>query len=199
MVEPWHRPPIPTVGDASINDTYIGVGRVLSKWEEIELELSHLHSCFLGQPYTVQAIRTYGAGRIFNERIALVRRAADAYFVQVCDQSIEGDFDQLQHRCIGFSARRNDIAHGIVNAMNTVDKVNLATGMVDIYGSEWAVFPPYYDPKRHREDDLGMVEFGYTVDDMMQLIRHLNDLHTDLRAFGEKHFGGFAAPPLIRP
>jgi hypothetical protein len=39
MSNPWDRQPLPSAGNADPNDIYNGVGRVLSQWEIVELQL----------------------------------------------------------------------------------------------------------------------------------------------------------------
>jgi hypothetical protein len=47
MQNPWDRPPLPSAGNADPNDIYIGVGRVLSQWEIVELQLGYLYTAFI--------------------------------------------------------------------------------------------------------------------------------------------------------
>src|SRR4051812_34554162 len=114
MANPWDRPPIPTTGDADDNATYAGVGRVLTQWEEVEVTLSQLYVSFSGRGKDLTIQREYGSGTIFRERIAKVVTVSHGYFCAKPSQAQEGEFEQLVAKCMGFSARRNDVAHGIV-------------------------------------------------------------------------------------
>jgi hypothetical protein len=111
MSNPWDVPPLPIVGDADIMTTYAGVGIVLSAWEEIELSLSQFYSFMVGRPYHIDAMREYGRGTIFRERMKIL---VDETHIRLCCQTQEGEFDKIAEECIGFSNRRNDVAHGIV-------------------------------------------------------------------------------------
>src|SRR3954447_18571165 len=95
-------PPIPTKGDENNDSTYSAVGRVLTQWERVEVELAHLYACFKGQPTnSLNQIREYGSGTIFRERAQKLADAAHSYFRAKCCQHHEGDFDALMRRCLG--------------------------------------------------------------------------------------------------
>jgi hypothetical protein len=73
----WDAPPIPQHGDLDENSTYAGVGRVLSGWEAMEAELSHLYAAFVGKFHQAEAYREYGAGgQIFANRMLTLRTSA---------------------------------------------------------------------------------------------------------------------------
>ena len=46
MANPWDAPPLPNHGDDDMECTFAGVGRVLSQWESVEIELSVLFALF---------------------------------------------------------------------------------------------------------------------------------------------------------
>jgi hypothetical protein len=144
MSNPWDVPPIPNRGDEDEDATYAGVGRVMSRWEAVEVELAHLYTIFVNRPHEADAIKAYGMGRIFAERLALLREAAERYFVSSPDQAIEGAARELLDRVRRYSDRRNEVAHGIVRQMRWVRGVrdNLAQDAVGRF--QHCLVPPHY-------------------------------------------------------
>jgi hypothetical protein len=118
MNNPWDIPPLPTVADEDIEITYSGIGRVTSAWEGIEVNLGRIYSFLLEDPDGYETMRKYGEGRIFKDRFKELQRAADQFFFKRHDQQIEGEFHHLAIKVVGFSDRRNDVAHSIVNPIH---------------------------------------------------------------------------------
>jgi hypothetical protein len=52
-------------GDQDSDTTYIGVGRALSFWEQVEFWFAVLYSVFVARPWSLHSIREYGVPRIF--------------------------------------------------------------------------------------------------------------------------------------
>ena len=179
MPEPWDRPPIPTKGDENNDSTYSAVGRVLTQWERVEVELAHLYACFKGQPTnSLNQIREYGSGTIFRERAQKLADAAHSYFRANCCQHHEGDFDALMRRCLGFSARRNDVAHGVVDFLNLHWELDAGGEHMNAYAIDWALFPPHYDPKRHTPSNDP--EYAYSSSEMNPITEELHQLRDDV-------------------
>ena len=120
MENPWDIPPFPKRGDPFDDLTYAGVGRVMSQWETVEYRLAHLYSAFVGRPDDVSAIREYGAGTIFRQRIEALTRKAEAYFIKHSHHGRESEFAELLHGLSLFVERRNDVAHGIVGQIQLI-------------------------------------------------------------------------------
>ena len=114
MPEPWDFIEPSALGDLDKNATYAGVGRVLSEWGKIEVGLSYLYAILSGRPREGAAIREYGSKSIFSQRADDLCRIGRSYFVSNPDQKAEAEFDKLLRAARHFSARRNDVAHGIV-------------------------------------------------------------------------------------
>lgn len=118
MTNPWDIPPFPASGDHPASLTYEAVGRALSAWEEIEVSLSHLYGLFSGKnPRTIETYTEYGGETNFAQRSDKLSATALRYFVRRPHQELEAEFDGLIREIRCFSARRNDIAHGIVRAV----------------------------------------------------------------------------------
>jgi hypothetical protein len=134
-------------GDDDPNVTLGGVGWVLSHWEHLELQFSILSSIFDGRPRTIDAMQEYGKrGRIFDERIQGLEKAADRYFRSAPDQSLEGTLAQLASDARKVSIRRHQIAHGIVSGMMTPnDPEKIVDGDSSTYMKvNYWVMPPIY-------------------------------------------------------
>ena len=68
-------PNLPPIGDLTAEQTYAGIGRVINQWEAIEFELSRTFSATMGH-VDGRIIPFYGEnGRIFRERLELLKLA----------------------------------------------------------------------------------------------------------------------------
>jgi hypothetical protein len=145
--EPWDLPPPPEVGDATPEPTFAAVGRALTEWEWVEFMLANLKAVLNGKsPRMLRHFREYGTDRnIFALRMDGLEEVARAFFVKRPDQTLESDFKNLARKVRKFSARRNDIAHGIVRANPKFPWRLKENGDTDV---EFFLFPAHYDPRR---------------------------------------------------
>src|SRR5262245_4153884 len=146
---------LPDEGDDDIESTFAGVGRVLSQWETIELELSYLYGHLLNQPDDMDIIRQYGDPITFNGRIDGLCRVAKDYFKQNPHQDTEAEFCDLVSRARGFSARRNDVAHSIVRPIQWITPQGIGDAPL-----QFCAVPPHYIGKKFDAHD--MPAFVYT-------------------------------------
>lgn len=123
--QPWEVPNPPASGDAANHITFCAVGRALSQWEWFEGNLSLALSYLIGSGYgNVAALRAYGSVETFRGRTNLIERAAEVYFRYNPDEKLEAAISDLVKKSRDqLSARRNEIAHGIVGPYS-----NVATG-----------------------------------------------------------------------
>jgi hypothetical protein len=167
MPQPWDRPPFPKRGDDDEHMTYAHVGRIMTRWESLEFELSRLYSWFDGALDDTDKMREYGTGRIFRDRADALGRKADQFFMQHPDQGREGEFSELLSRARLFANRRNDIAHGILFTISRITffrdklKPNL------LHREHYAIIPPLYAMRHH--DQQGLPEFAYTSVEMRRI------------------------------
>jgi hypothetical protein len=159
----WDAPPIPLNGDLDENRTYSGVGRVLSGWEAMEAELSHIYSVFVGKFRQDEAYREYGTGRIFTDRMKTLRMAAERYFVSHPNQSREGQFDCLAEIAVKFADRRNEVAHSVVRDLGYFKQLQTS----DAFRSQFFLVPSYYNYKRFRSNN--MPTYAYTSIELAHL------------------------------
>lgn len=185
MANPWDPFPFPKRGDLTEDAIYIAVGKEIDHWERVEFELARSYSLFYGDSQW-DKMQEYGGpgGYIFRERAAKLARVAETYFIKHSNQEHEGDFDALLAKCIGFSDRRNEVAHGMEMDVNDflfwLDKMPDATRGVPQH--LWV--PPYYHSRKH--DELGLPVFGYSSIELECLRRLLFDLEMEIDKFNER-------------
>lgn len=166
MRNPWDIPPFPKRGDVDENVTYTEVGRAISNWEGLEFNLSRVHSALVGDP-DGDAMRQYGTGRIFRDRLKILIDSANEHFVRCPDQEGEGGFDRLVAHLVGFSDRRNDVAHGIVFPVQRLNLINQHFDKDLRDQKQWALIPPYHTIRHHSSD--GVPLYVYTSVELREL------------------------------
>jgi hypothetical protein len=113
MLNPWDQLPAPQKGDDSEDITFCSIGRALTRWETLDIYLAILFSYLVGI-FTPSAIRAYGSLGTFSGKLAMIREAGKAFITLENAEHIQTDFDKLMNLSEKYSARRNEIAHGIV-------------------------------------------------------------------------------------
>jgi hypothetical protein len=191
MSNPWDIPPLPLQGDEDDDATYAGFGRVITQWERVEVTLSHLYSCFLGDPHNARLTREYGRGTIFRERLFQLRRAAADYFVKNCDQATEGQFEEVCHRAEGYSGRRNDVAHGVVELMHQI--VGLRHLRDRAPSNRYCLVPAAYMGERWF-DEANVPDYVYTSVELLRLEEQLFHLGNDVHVFYKRIEAACDAP-----
>lgn len=180
MGNPWDSLPIPRDADLDDKVTYEWVGRIIDRWEQIEFTLARLHSVFAGDPDGSEALREYGAGRTVIDRDKLIRVSAEKWFIRKPSQSREGRFEKFMRAYVGFSDRRNEIAHGVVHQVTGFTFFRQRTTRAD-YLVQYAVIPAYQVMKRYH--DNGLPKYMYGAPEMMQLEAKLIDLQLAIFEF----------------
>ena len=178
MANPWDLLPFPRQGDRSPNVTFRYVGLVVTSWESVEFELARLYSVFAGDPDGLAIQEIYGAGRIFRERLATLRRSFDKYRISNPCQYREGEFDRLTAAAEGFSDRRHEIAHGTVLRVDFI--THFRTKFEPWYGDkpQFLLVPSYYTRRFH---DKGLPKYAYSSTEMNELSARLLELSRMLR------------------
>jgi hypothetical protein len=166
MSNPWDVPPFPVRGDDDIEHTYAGVGRVLSQWETLELELGFIYGLLLNQLEDIEAVRRYGEPKIFEERIKGLSAVASEYFKWNPHQETEAELDALLMSARQFAARRNDIAHSIVRPIQWIAR-DMDEGPL-----QFCAVPPLYLARKF--DARNMPSFVYASVELAALTL---DLH----------------------
>jgi hypothetical protein len=118
---------------------------VLSQWEFVEVELSHIYAIFCGKYFLAEAYDDYyQEGRTTKNRIKRIENAAERYFQRFPSQALEGQFSQLTRKIGGFADRRHEVAHGVVRPIQW-----FRTAVPQITTSpeapfEYCLAPPHY-------------------------------------------------------
>jgi len=182
MADPWDRPPFPNSGDDDEDITYAAVGRVISQWEHVESELSHLYALFIGKPWKEEAFDGYyEEGKTTKSRIKSVGIVSHSFFQRNPDQTREGNFTALM-RCVeGFADRRHEVAHGIVRPIQWY-----RVALPDLEAPpnspfQFCVVPPHY--QRSWFDENRMPRYVYTSKELIYLESLLRSLLRDVIFF----------------
>ena len=184
LPNPWNPQPFPTHGDEDPEPTFQGVGKVMTAWECLEFELSRLYSVF-ARDADGPAMRAYGEGKIFRDRVDALRRIAEKkYFVAKPNQTREGCFTFIAKSVEGFSDRRNEVAHGIVFPIHTLTVFRSKFSPSEQGRLHFALIPPYYSGRKH--DDIGAPTFMYTSVELQALSARLHECLDSVTAFREK-------------
>jgi hypothetical protein len=157
MTNPWDIPP-PEVGDASEDITFASVGRALTRWEEFEVMFAQLFSTLVSkEDHSAAAMRAYGSVITFRGRAEMVRAAAEVHFMLFPNTDLQKTFKAFYNQVINHaSARRNEIAHGIVRPFASV-----VNGQ---FTRSFMLFPPYYAANKN---EINRIELR---DDVIQVM-----------------------------
>lgn len=153
----------------------------MTRWERIELALSRLHTRLGGEPDDEALMNEYGKGRIFRERLATLRQKAQRYFIRNSNQAVEAQFGQLADACEGFSARRNDIAHGIAFRIDNIQFFRQILKPSLLHRPHYAIIPPLHAYRLATKQ--GYPAFAYTSREMRQLAKRLLKIEERIEAF----------------
>jgi hypothetical protein len=182
MSNPWDRQPLPSAGNADPNDIYNGVGRVLSQWEIVELQLGYLYSAFVLKHQDWEALLEYGRGSSSKDRFSVLSKAAKQFFIVHSDQTIEGELECLLRRTNSFKDRRHDVAHAIVRDETWAQWVVQDPRSETRTPKGYFLLPTHY--KRNRYDEIMLPTYAYNSVNLAELEYQLAQLSTEIMGFG---------------
>jgi hypothetical protein len=181
--EPWEiREPSPR-GDPNPNLLFESIGRALTEWETVEGACAELFALFVlapkRKPLHAPAVRAYGAVVSYQGRCAMIRAASDAYFQTRKDKksAFQAKLKELIDRCLDYSNRRNEIAHGRVCVLYGYP-VRKDTGKGKEIG--YYLFPSFFNPKKYGLDME--VTYRYTSSDVIHYQQEFTKLFFRLHA-----------------
>lgn len=194
MKKPWDPLPYATSGDADPEKTYAGVGAALSQWEALEFSFSRIYSIFAGEP-DGDCMREYGTGKIFRDRIAILERKAEQFFIKAPNQADEGELNRLVDHAVKYSSRRNDIAHGIVMNVQNIQFFQSAMPLLDLNNVGYVLVPPWHSLRQHRPNGEPFYALNKVQLDLFAVRFH--DLERQVEKF-RLHLGG-RPPKALKP
>jgi hypothetical protein len=114
--KPWDVPRAPKNGDAEPSAIFHSVGGALDSWNNFENICGALFSdfneiCIGGEA----SHRAWGSVNSFRARAEMLSAAAEVYFHKYPHSGDQLRFKWMMERALGLSARRNEIAHGVVS------------------------------------------------------------------------------------
>jgi hypothetical protein len=158
---------MPAHGDEDEGRTFEGIGRIVSEWEYVELELGHLYTVLVDRFGDIEALQEYGSGGLFSQRVSILVRAQEQCFHRTPHQALEGEFDELIQRIRKYADRRHDVAHGIVKPIQWVFPPGDARRVENVIGFQYCVVPPHY--KDNHLDPNNLPLYLYTYEEMLQI------------------------------
>jgi hypothetical protein len=149
---PWDRPPFAKCGSAQ-RVLYEAIGRTLMNWEEIEGSFAHLYSAFVtGGRHDTTANRQYGEPLNFAHRIEGLKTVARRHFHKHPSQDTEGTFDEIIRLSLGWSGRRNDIAHGRARPSQWLSQWLIKSETTTHEFARWCVIPAHFRGEKFPDD-----------------------------------------------
>lgn len=178
MISAWNRPTLPKRGDENQFFLFELVGRFMSQWVHVEYNLSLLRSALVGEHLNGEAARKYGLDRQFKDRLSELEKEAERRFVRTPNQELEGEFSTIRQAVEGFSARRNEVAHAVVQP-----SIFLESFIEDrtLGRNAWCLAPPHYE-RRHFSD--GGPTFAYTSRELVSFIVEMDHLNKQIERLG---------------
>ena len=162
--KPWDMPWLPSAGDFDQDRTYVSVGHALSSWEYFEGTLGLLYGELVGDTReTSPALRAYGAVAAFSTRRDMVLEAAKAYFFNK-PSYLEKEIILIISDAKEYAARRNEIAHGIIQPYYTG---GLAPSGYVVGPSRFAVRKRKLTRHNETQTDLAIGMYAYNSDIVM--------------------------------
>jgi hypothetical protein len=98
MSNSWDPPLLPRRGDDSASVTHEWFGRVVGQWVHVEFQLALLYSLFVGRPRHGEALKEFGAGVTFRQRLDRLRSKAVRFFAGRELTRLETEFQAV---CMG--------------------------------------------------------------------------------------------------
>ena len=183
---PWDIPPPPSHGDFDEEVLFAAIGRALTEWEKVETACAELFAVFVSvsqkSNHTAPAIRAYGTVTSYQGRCEMIKAAAAAYFHNRKKKAAEftKPLNEIIVACLGFSGRRNEIAHGQVSVVYYSRNGN--SKQIGHY-----LLPSFYNPKKYQIELA--VTYEYTSQELIFFRQEFTKLHLKIDAFRRQLVG----------
>lgn len=162
---PWNPLPVETKGDFEPETLYASVGRALSAWEMAEGMLGRIFALLCRAEFQ-GAERAYGVVSSFSGRRDMLEQAFESFPGR--DEPIVRDLPALLTRFQQFSARRNEIAHGVLWYFSGLGGGQGGTGCYLVpatYNSRKRMAPEVFNALRPMTEDVpwhAALKYAYT-------------------------------------
>jgi hypothetical protein len=150
MLQPWDRPELVREGDSNPDILYAAVGRLLSQWEGVEIQLGYIYAAAAEQHGDWHALHDYP------------------------DQAAEGTTKAVVDSATLFAARRHDVAHGIVRDRSWA-RWRIPPDPRDTTG--FFLLPSHYRGKSY-DHETAFPTYAYTAGSLEKLRNQLVQLET---------------------
>jgi hypothetical protein len=117
---PWDPLPPEPKGDATADAIYFAVGRALNKWEVLGFTIGEIFGALVGAANQSSARVAFGTIASFEMRRQMVEAAAQITLAE--HAQLLTDLKTALSEAGNLSARRNDIAHGMVTDHSSNEK-----------------------------------------------------------------------------
>ena len=151
MPNPWDIPPFPMRGDDDQDTTFAGVGRVLTQWEMIEVELAQIYGWLVMRRDQIEISAPIWRAADFWRTDKGPPGGRGCLFSAKPHQEAEGEFCTLIAKVCSFSARRNDVAHSIVRPIQWIIAPKLEGPL------QFCAVPPHYTGKKFDPENMPIV------------------------------------------
>jgi hypothetical protein len=172
--KPWELPARLEKGDDKPEPLYMAVGKALTNWERVENQAANLFTTFVGARVTrdapTPALRAYGAIISFSSRADMLEAAAKAYFLSRPGPLAETWSDLLEE-LRNFAARRNDIAHAIVEPIFDFE-AEKKIGFFLSPGLYVSKKNPTGEPSRYQLTAAQVLEIAQRLSDLADSVHH---------------------------
>jgi len=163
----WAVPDLNLGGDPDPYITFGAVGAALTDWERFEGHLALIFTALIGLGDEAHAARrAYGTIAAFQGRAGMVRAAAEAYFDEHPDPDLQKDLADLLNTASRASARRNEIAHGVVQPIDPSKTV--------FTGGRYTLVPAYY--ATNKRDLRHQARYSYAAVEIQRFARQFDEL-----------------------
>lgn len=113
--KPWDVRPLPKKGEWAPSKIHRSVGKALDYWSRVEIAIGLVFAAIVGKHDRREGVlRAFGSVLTFRGRVEMLIAAAEIYFLRYPDSPLKKRLNDFLEAALGFSARRNEIAHGIV-------------------------------------------------------------------------------------
>lgn len=180
--KPWHPSQLQEQGDPTPEPLYTAVGAALTQWEKLECVQADLYGSLVGSRRGA-AVRGFGMIAASSTRATMVIAAAEAVLSD--DEELLTETVRLLKDIGELSARRNEIAHGVVS--NPSGTRMLPDWTVEPFDQGHFLMPAYYAARYRNPKERDMFspltetgKYAYTASQVMNFAVHFAEHYSRL-------------------